>query len=111
MESTFRLPRGRQAERIAVFLRTISSYCTFWSSGKKDAWIRPRDGSNASICSLSTNCHVQTAPKSEGSISTAPTQSAQVASNKPNGSSFDILSFFVVTSSSQPSGKRFSKKG
>ena len=26
VESTFRLPCGRQAERIAVFLRTISSY-------------------------------------------------------------------------------------
>lgn len=38
-------------------------------------------------------------------------QSAQVASNNPNASSFGIFSFAVDSSSSQPSGSRFSKNG
>ena len=44
-------------------------------------------------------------------ISTAPMRSPQVASRRPKASSSKILSLAVLSSRSQPSGRRFSKNG
>jgi hypothetical protein len=81
---------ARDAEDVAKARRVIALTVV---DGPKTSPARRRDASPSAM------------------ISTAPMQSAHVASKSPSASSLAIFSFAVESSSSHPSGRRFSKKG